>query len=74
MTNNTKNAVAFSGYIPLGGMVGAATSVVATIAPAPTMVATSALIACVGIEFFQITNSVQYLLNGANAMRVVAVF
>jgi len=55
-------------------MVGAATSIVATIAGAPVMVATAGLIGCIGIEFFQEVNGTFNLLNADNCMRVENVF
>lgn len=71
--SNGKNAFAASGYIALGGAVGAVTTVLAAIAPAPTLVATSALLACVGIEFYQDLGGTKYLLGG-KVMRIKEVF
>jgi hypothetical protein len=65
VANNGKNAFATSAYIALGPNVGAATSVVATITPAPTLAATSASVVCIGIEFSQLLpGGVQYPLKG----------
>jgi hypothetical protein len=72
--SNGKGALAFSGYLPLGSMVGAATTVTATIAPVPTLAATSGLLACVGIDFSQQVAGNQYLMNGKTTMKVVNMF
>jgi hypothetical protein len=65
VANNSRNVLAASAYIALGANVGAATSVVATIAPAPTLAATSAAVVCIGIEFSQLLpGGVQYPLKG----------
>jgi hypothetical protein len=68
------NIVAYSSYIPVGGMVGSTTTVIATIAVAPTMPTSAGLIGCIGIEFFQIVNTVYNLLNADNCMRIENVF
>jgi hypothetical protein len=68
------NVAAVSAYIPLGGMVGGVTTLVATIAGAPVMVPTAGLMGCVGIEFFQLVNTVYYLLNAENGMNIAGVF
>ena len=73
-TINGLNIVAYSAYIPLGGMVGGVTTVVSTIAGSPTMVSSAGLIGCIGIEFYQVVNSSYYLLNAENAMRIEDVF
>jgi hypothetical protein len=73
VVNVGKNAYTTSGYLPLGGIVGAVTTVVASITPVPTLAATSALVACVGIEFYQDLGGTKYLL-GNNTMRVKEVF
>lgn len=71
---NGKNALAYSGYIPIGGNVGAATVVTAAITPAPTLLATSALVTCVGIDFFQLVAGNQYLMNGSTTMKIKEVY
>jgi hypothetical protein len=72
--NNTKNGFAASGFIPLGTSVGAVTTIVAAITPAPVMIPVSALISCVGIEFYQLVSGTQYLLASSNAMKIKDVF
>jgi hypothetical protein len=54
--------------------VGALTTIVAAITPAPVMVATSALISCVGIEFYQLVSGTQYLFASNNAMKIRDVY
>ena len=68
------NAVTYSNYIPLGGMVGSVTVLTSTIGGAPVMVPSAGLMGCIGIEFFQIVNTDYYLLNAENAMRIQNVF
>ena len=74
VASNGKSALTYSAYIPLGGNVGAVTTVVAAITPAPTLAATSGLLTCVGIDFSQLVAGNQYLMNGKTTMKVVNVF
>jgi hypothetical protein len=71
---NGLGAVQYSAEIPLGGPVGAVTTVTATLQGAPTLPATVALVACVGIEYVQELNGQYYLLASNNAMRIAMVF
>ncbi len=73
-TINGKTKVVYSNYIAIGGMVGGVTTVTATIAGSPTMVATAGLIGCVGIEFFQLLNGNYYLLASENSLKIQNVF
>lgn len=71
---NQKNGIASSALIPIGGMVGAVTTVVASLPGTPTMTVTVGLISCVGIEFYQMVGTTPYLLASNNAMRLQNVF
>ena len=71
---NSLSDVQYSAHIPLGGMVGATTTVIATVNTPTAMVPTAALIGCVGVEFFQEVNSQFYLLAGKNCMQIKEVF
>lgn len=62
--SNGLSAYSTSDYLPLGGNIGSATSVEAVITSAPSLHATSALVVCVGIEFYQTIGTVHYLLGG----------
>ncbi|MBO9699555.1 MAG: hypothetical protein J7604_05050 [Sporocytophaga sp.] len=72
--SNTRNASASSVFIPIGGFVGATTELTPTITPAPALLATSALVACIGIEFYQMVASKPYLLAQGNSMKITNVF
>jgi hypothetical protein len=74
LANNTLNASAVSALIPIGANVGSIITLAPTITPAPVMVATSGLVACLGIEFYQLVNGFPYLLAASNCMKVVNVF
>ena len=68
------NLVAYSTFIPVGGMVGSVTVINSTISGAPVMTPSAGLMGCIGIEFFQFVNGDYYLLNAENSMRLEAVF
>jgi hypothetical protein len=72
--NNSRNAFAASGFLAIGPNVGAVTTIVAAITPAPTLPATSALISCIGIEFYQQVGTQFYLLSSDNAMKIQNVY
>jgi hypothetical protein len=72
--NNSKNAFSASDYLPLGTNVGAVTSIVSTLSGAPALAATSVLVSCIGIEFYQNVGGIQYLLASNNAMKIKDVF
>lgn len=71
---NSANAFNASGYIPLGTDVGSDTTIVSAIGTAPTILATSAIISCIGIEFYQEVGGAMYLLSSGNAMKIQAVY
>lgn len=66
--------VSYSGYIPLGGMVGSVTAVQTTLPSQPVMTSAVSLVGCVGIEFYQEVNMQHYLLGAGNAFRIQGVF
>lgn len=72
--NNSKYDLAASEYIELGGMVGVVSTITMDIPGAPTLPATSALIASVGIEFYQEVNGQMYLLLQSSCMKTIEVF
>jgi hypothetical protein len=71
---NSLGTVMSSAQIPIGAMVGAATVLNPQLPGAPTLVATVALVVCIGIEFYQQLNGQFYLLGSGNAMRLAQVF
>lgn len=73
-TLNKKNASAYSSYIPIGGMVGSSTTLVATLPGTTTMNTNVGLIACVGIEFYQQVGTAFNLLSSDNALKVADIF
>ncbi len=73
-TNNMLNANASSALIPIGANVGSVTTLTPTLTPAPTIVATSGLVACIGIEFYQMVAGTAYILAQGNAMKIANVF
>lgn len=73
-TENSVGAVAVSAEIPLGGMVGAVTTLNPQLAGVASLPVPVGLITCVGIEFLQQLNSQFYLLGSGNAMSLVQVF
>jgi len=74
VASNTQNASASSIFIPIGGYVGSITELTSAIIPAPALLATSALVACIGIEFYQMVASRPYLLAQGNSMKITNVF
>lgn len=71
---NEKYGVAYSGYIPIGGDVGASTVLVANLPAGLTMTATVGLLSAIGIEFYQEVNGAFNLMSAGNAMRIDNVF
>lgn len=67
-------AVDVSAEIPLGGMVGAITTLNPQLPGGPALTANVGLLGLVGIEFLQELNGDFYLLASGNAMRIVEVF
>jgi hypothetical protein len=72
--NNSLNAFNATDYLPIGTNIGSVTSIVATLPGAPVLNASSVLISCIGIEFYQSVNGMQYLLASGNAMKIKDVF
>jgi hypothetical protein len=72
--SNMKNAFDASGYLALGGNVGAVTTIVSAITPTPPIESGSALISCIGIEFYQKVGAAYYLLASDNAMKIQMVY
>ncbi len=72
--NNSKNALNASGFIPLGGMAETATALIAQVPGLNGLLDSSALISCIGIEFYQETSGSMYLLSSGNAMKIQAVY
>lgn len=72
--NNSKNTLAASDYIALGGQAGVSTELIANISGLNGMLDSSALISCIGIEFYQQTSGSMYLLASGNAMKIQAVY
>lgn len=72
--NNSKNDFVASNYIPLGPAVGSDTILTATLAGSPVLPLTSALVSCIGIEFYQEVSGVMYLLSSDNAMKIQDVY
>jgi hypothetical protein len=73
-TLNKLNATVYSSYLPIAGMVGAATTLIASLTGSPTMNTNVGLISCFGIEFYQQVNGTFYLLSAENALRVANIF
>lgn len=69
-----ENAMDASGYLPVTGMVGAVTTLTATLPGSPILPLTAGLVACFGIEFYQFLNGDYYVFAQDNAMKVVDVF
>jgi len=74
VASNAHNASASSIFIPIGGYVGSITELTPTITPAPALLATSALVACIAVEFYQMVASRPYLLAQSNSMKITNVF
>jgi hypothetical protein len=73
-TLNKLNATTYSSYLPIAGMVGSATTIIASLTGSPTMNTNVGLISCFGLEFFQEVNGTYYLLSAENALKIVNVF
>ena len=67
---NEVNGVAFTAEIPLGGMVGADTSLSVDLGFAAALPATVGVISAIGIIFYQEINTQFYELASDNAMRI----
>jgi len=67
-------AVDVSAEIPIGGMVGAITTLSPQLPGAPNLTANVGLLGLVGIEFLQELNGDFYLLASDNAMKIAEVF
>jgi hypothetical protein len=74
LANNTLNASAVSALIPVDFPSSGLITLAPAITPAPVMVATSGLVACLGIEFYQMVAGFPYLLAASNCMKVVNVY
>jgi hypothetical protein len=72
--SNSQYGFDASDFIALNVNVGSVTTIVSAIDPPPTLQATSALISCIGVEFYQNVGGTQYLLSSNNAMKIQAVY
>jgi hypothetical protein len=72
--NNSLSAFNATDYLPIGTNIGSVTSIVSTLPGAPVLNASSVLISCIGIEFYQSVSGMQYLLASGNAMKIKDVF
>lgn len=70
---NEVNGIAFSAAIPLGGMVGADTTLSVDLGFSSVLPATVGVVVAVGIEFYQEVNGTLYTFASDNAMRIVLV-
>lgn len=70
---NSKNDFAASDYLALGTNLGADVQITCTL-DGQTIMNSSALIACIGIEFYQQLGQNYYLLSASNAMKIQDVF
>ncbi|PHR72869.1 MAG: hypothetical protein COA67_03980 [Lutibacter sp.] len=70
---NETSGIAVSAEIPLGGMVGADTTLTVDLGFAATLPATVAVISAIGIIFYQEINAQFYELASDNSMRIDAV-
>ena len=68
---NGMGLVANSAQLPLGGMVGSATTLTVDMSSFGTIPVTSAMFVSIGIIFYQEINAVLYELKEGNAMKVV---
>ncbi|MDB5274733.1 MAG: hypothetical protein JWO58_3100 [Chitinophagaceae bacterium] len=72
---NSRSAFSTSDYIPLGGQVGTETVLTSTIdLGTNSLLDSSALISCVGIEFYQDLSGTKYVLSSGHAMKVQGVY
>jgi hypothetical protein len=72
--NNSLSAFNATDYLAIGTNIGSVTSIVSTLPGAPVLNASSVLISCIGIEFYQSVSGMQYLLASGNAMKIKDVF
>jgi hypothetical protein len=70
---NGIGTVAYSPYIPIGGMVGADTTITADLTIGAPIPATVVSIAAIGISFFQEVDGVQNQLSSSNCLEVSVV-
>ncbi|MDB5274483.1 MAG: hypothetical protein JWO58_2850 [Chitinophagaceae bacterium] len=72
---NSMNAFSASDYMLLGGEVGAVTTLTSTIdLGSNPLLDSSALISCIGVEFYQDLGGTKYLLSSGNAMKIQGVY
>jgi hypothetical protein len=64
----------YSDFISLSGNAGSVTNITATLSGAPVIDFESGLIACVGIEFYQMVNGKQFPLKGLACMKVSKIY
>ena len=70
---NETNGIAFSAEIPIGGMVGADTTLTVDLGFAVALPATVAVINAVGVIFYQEINTLFYELASDNAMKIASI-
>lgn len=73
-TLSTLNGIAYGAVTALNSAAPVNFSLVANLSGTPTMTATSNVLQCLGIEFYQRVGTVDYLLAQGNCMKVVKVF
>lgn len=71
---NGLNGINYSAVTALNSAVPILFSLVATLPGTPTMTATSSVVQCIGIEFFQRVGTNDYLLSQGNCMKIVKLF
>jgi hypothetical protein len=71
---NTLNGVAYSAVTALNSAAPVNFSLVASLAGTPTMTATTSVVQCFGIEFYQRVGATDYLLAQGNCMKTVKLF
>lgn len=72
--NNTLHDFEASDYFPVKGDIPADLSLNAALPGSPAILATTGLIGCLGVEFYQEVSGAKYLLATSNAMQLVNVF
>jgi hypothetical protein len=72
-TLNELSNIAYSGYIPVN-VVTPLIDIIASLPGLPTLTNNTAVLGCIGIEFFQEVGGSYYLFNAGNAMKVQEVF
>ena len=73
-TLNTLNGVSYGAVTALNSPAPVNFSLVTALPGTPTMTATSNVLQCLGIEFYQRVGTVDYLLAQGNCMKVIKVF